>query len=121
MIGRRQKLNGRRFSAGAVAVALLVAPLLLAASEQPDKKSGVAELENFVIQDCGSCHGLTLKGGLGPALLPENLVHLPEAAIAAIIREGIPGTAMPPWKPLLAPADIDWISHQLKMGTLVSP
>ena len=27
-----------------------------------------AELVTLVRQDCGSCHGLTLKGGLGPAL-----------------------------------------------------
>ena len=25
------------------------------------------ELRNLLIQDCGSCHGITLKGGLGPA------------------------------------------------------
>ena len=79
------------------------------------------ELANLVLQDCGSCHGMTLKGGLGPALRPENLERLPAEAIAAIIREGVPDTAMPPWKPLLAPEEIDWISRQLKAGTLVSP
>lgn len=100
---------------------ILCAPLSLPAGTLPKSMSDVAELENFVIQDCGSCHGLALKGGLGPPLRPENLDHLPEAAIAAIIREGIPGTAMPPWKPLLTPADIEWISHQLKTGKLVSP
>lgn len=26
------------------------------------------ELETLLYQDCGSCHGMTLKGGLGPAL-----------------------------------------------------
>ena len=104
-----------------VLLTLFVAPSALLASEQSEPSRNLADLENFVVQDCGSCHGLTLKGGLGPPLRPENLSHLPEDAIAAIIREGIPGTAMPPWKPLLAPADIDWISHQLKAGTLVSP
>ncbi|RBW49367.1 cytochrome c [Marinobacter sp. F3R11] len=93
------------------------APVTLA--DEPSR--GPADLENLVVQDCGSCHGLTLKGGLGPPLRPENLTHLPEAAITAIISEGVPGTAMPPWKPLLAPADIEWISHQLKAGALVLP
>ncbi|WP_404364768.1 c-type cytochrome [Marinobacter sp.] len=80
-----------------------------------------AALANLVVQDCGSCHGLTLRGGLGPPLLPEDLADLPVGAIAAIIREGVPGTAMPPWKPLLSPGEIHWISEQLKSGELVSP
>jgi cytochrome c55X len=100
---------------------LFFAPSGLMAGEQPEQSRSRADLENLVLQDCGSCHGMTLKGGLGPPLRPENLGHLPEEAITAIIREGVPGTAMPPWKPLLAPADIEWISHQLKVGSLVSP
>lgn len=79
-----------------------------------------AELANLVLQDCGSCHGMTFKGGLGPALHPKNLEHRSVAAIAAIIREGIADTAMPPWGPLLKPEEIDWISRQLKSGDLVS-
>ncbi len=77
------------------------------------------ELANLVLQDCGSCHGMTLKGGLGPPLRPENLERLAAEAIAAIIREGVPDTAMPPWKPLLTPGEIDWISRQLKSGALL--
>ena len=80
-----------------------------------------AELENFVIQDCGSCHGLQLKGGLGPPLRPQDIEALPEAAITAIIREGVPGTAMPPWKALLTDQEIAWISQQLKSGALIAP
>ncbi|HAF55336.1 MAG TPA: cytochrome C55X NirC, partial [Thauera sp.] len=34
---------------------------------QPDPQRA-RELIHIVRQDCGSCHGLTLKGGLGPAL-----------------------------------------------------
>lgn len=77
------------------------------------------QLANLVLQDCGSCHGITLKGGLGPPLRPENLQWLPTEAIAAIIHEGVPGTPMPPWKALLTPAEIDWISRQLKSGALL--
>ena len=32
-------------------------------------------LKRLVHQDCGSCHGLTLKGGLGPDLRAENISH----------------------------------------------
>ncbi len=111
----------RRAGATTALLMLFFAPSGLMAGEQPEQSRSRADLENLVLQDCGSCHGMTLKGGLGPPLRPENLGHLPEEAITAIIREGVPGTAMPPWKPLLAPADIEWISHQLKVGSLVSP
>jgi cytochrome c55X len=76
-------------------------------------------LTNMVLQDCGSCHGMTLKGGLGPALLPENLEALPVEAVAAIIRDGVGGTAMPPWKDLLSDEEVLWISRHLKSGTFV--
>jgi cytochrome c55X len=33
----------------------------------------IAELSNLLVQDCGSCHGMTMKGGLGPALTPDIL------------------------------------------------
>ena len=33
-------------------------------------------------QDCGSCHGLTLKGGLGQPLLPGKLGGIARSAIA---------------------------------------
>jgi len=98
---------------------LAVCSLLLTPGAGAESRSQ-SELTDLVLQDCGSCHGMTLKGGLGPALRPENLEQLPAGAISAIIREGVPDTAMPPWKPLLAPEEIDWISRQLKAGSLVS-
>ena len=48
-------------------------------------------------QDCGSCHGMTLKGGLGPALLPDALAARSENDLAAVILNGVLGTPMPPW------------------------
>ncbi|MFO7527528.1 MAG: cytochrome c [Marinobacter sp.] len=106
--------------AGALGVRLFTF-LLLPAFAAGSSGRTESDLTNLVLQDCGSCHGMTLKGGLGPPLRPENLERLPAEAIAAIIREGVPDTAMPPWKPLLTPEEIDWISRQLKAGTLVSP
>ncbi len=90
-------------------------------SDGSDQPVDEPYLPNLVVQDCGSCHGLTLVVVSGPPLRPENLDHLPVDAIAAIIREGVPGSAMPPWKPLLAPEEIHWISRQLKSGALISP
>ncbi|HTN32783.1 MAG TPA: cytochrome c [Marinobacter sp.] len=106
----------------AILLTALLAPVFLApvhGTENPAPKPE-AELKNLLLQDCGSCHGITLKGGLGPPLLPRNLEHLSVDAVTAIIREGIPGTAMPSWKLLLAPEDMQWIGRQLKEGTATS-
>ncbi|MCK4708176.1 MAG: cytochrome c [Gammaproteobacteria bacterium] len=74
------------------------------------------ELLHLLKQDCGSCHGLTLKGGLGPALLPENLTGKPVPFLTTTILNGRPGTAMPPWKGLLKPEEAEWIAGVLVRG-----
>ena len=73
-----------------------------------------AELEHMVVQDCGSCHGLTMKGGLGKPITPADLAGFDAEGLAAIILDGVPGTAMPPWRPLISEADALWIAHYLK-------
>jgi cytochrome c55X len=78
------------------------------------------ELRYFVKHDCGSCHGMTLKGGLGPALLPETLSGKPKELLVTTILEGRENTAMPPWKPMLSRADAVWISEQLQSGQITS-
>ncbi len=75
-------------------------------------------LQEFVHQDCGSCHGMSLKGGLGPAITKEALVYQSIATIGAVIRVGRPGTPMPPWGPVLDDRQIDWIANYLKTGIL---
>ncbi|MBY0432057.1 MAG: cytochrome C oxidase Cbb3, partial [Rhodospirillales bacterium] len=52
----------------AAAALLLTAAAPASAAPSPARQ---AALFNLLAQDCGSCHGLTMKGGLGPALLPE--------------------------------------------------
>lgn len=75
-----------------------------------------SELIRLVRQDCGSCHGLSLKGGLGPALLPETLRDVPAESLLAVIMHGRPGTAMPPWKHFLNEDEARWIVEQLQKG-----
>jgi cytochrome c55X len=75
-----------------------------------------AELRNLLLQDCGSCHGMTLKGGLGPALTRSALEGKSRDSLRRAIRDGRPGTPMPPWKTLLQPAEIDWLVDQLLQG-----
>lgn len=73
-----------------------------------------AQLQHLLTQDCGSCHGLRLAGGLGPPLLPEALANKPIEYLVAVILHGQTGTAMPPWRPLLSPADATWLARTLK-------
>ena len=75
-----------------------------------------AELKNLLVQDCGSCHGMTMKGGLGPALTPEVLKSKPRQMIEITITHGRPGTPMPPWKNLLSSDEINWIIDTLYRG-----
>jgi cytochrome c55X len=75
-----------------------------------------ADLVQLVRQDCGSCHGLTLKGGLGKPLEPAALAGIDAAGIAEIILSGVPGTPMPPWQGLLSREDALWIAAALKQG-----
>jgi len=76
------------------------------------------ELLYFIKHDCGSCHGMTLKGGLGPALLPETLSAKPKEYLVSTILEGRQNTAMPPWKSMLSRNDAVWITEQLQNGSV---
>lgn len=74
------------------------------------------ELRRLLIQDCGSCHGLRMTGGLGPALTPDVLRSRTRSALITTILYGRPGTAMPPWGNLLNDAQAAWIVDLLLDG-----
>lgn len=74
------------------------------------------QLHNMLVQDCGSCHGLRFRGGLGPALLPEQLRHKPRQLLLSSILQGRPGTAMPGWSGLLSKQEANWMLDQLISG-----
>ncbi|WP_150523103.1 c-type cytochrome [Roseibium sediminis] len=77
-----------------------------------------SELLKLVHQDCGSCHGMSLKGGLGPDIRPQILAHFDVETLSAIVLDGIPGTAMPPWRPLISEADAKRIAEYLLKGEI---
>jgi mono/diheme cytochrome c family protein len=96
-------------------LALLAVPLLGAAgAEIPPARQ--AELRHLLLQDCGSCHGLTLRGGLGRPLLPEALADRSDAALAEVILGGIRGTATPPWRGELTAEEAQWLVRELRRG-----
>ena len=84
-----------------------------AAEPSPERQK---ELIHLVRQDCGSCHGMTLQGGLGPALLPATLADKPAEGLVATIIGGRTGTPMPPWHRFLAEEDAHWIVARLMSG-----
>lgn len=73
-------------------------------------------LVRMVRQDCGSCHGMHLTGGLGPALTPAALAGRPLEMLVAVIHRGRPGTPMPGWQSLLSEAEAKWIAERLLAG-----
>ncbi|MGD2075535.1 MAG: cytochrome c [Gammaproteobacteria bacterium] len=93
---------------------LILSVVASAAAAQDVSTERRDQLLSLVHQDCGSCHGMRLTGGLGPPLTSEALQGRSRHDLRATIRAGRPGTPMPPWKALLSEADIEWIVEYLK-------
>lgn len=74
------------------------------------------EIVHMVRQDCGSCHGLTMKGGLGPPLVPAALADKDAAQLQFVVLHGRRGTAMPPWRRFLSEAEAAWVVELLRRG-----
>lgn len=106
------------FNLSAVFILTLIALTSTAsyAEEKEVTKFRQRELVQLVRNDCGSCHGLTLKGGLGPALLPESLRDKPAEGLRETILRGRTGTAMPPWSAFVNEDEANWIVEQLMKG-----
>lgn len=101
---------------------LILLPFLVAATGLSIAAAGEpapprqAELLYLLRHDCGSCHGMRLTGGLGPALTPERLAPWSSEQLGATILHGRPGTPMPPWRPFLTRDEALWLATQLKKG-----
>jgi cytochrome c55X len=83
----------------------------LAGEPAPERQNAI---RNMLNHDCGACHGLTLKGGLGPSLLPEALAGKPDEFLISTILNGRPGTAMPPWQPFMNRDEAAWLVGVLR-------
>jgi len=93
--------------------------LLIALPQTPQAEPAAGRQADLIYrlkQDCGSCHGMTLKGGLGPPLLPAALADKPNDALVEIILDGRPGTPMPPWAFEITPDEAAWLVRRLKEG-----
>ena len=106
-------LKHHRLSVMLVLPGLLLATPLLA---QEISAARQHELMNLLKQDCGSCHGLTMQGGLGPALTPQVLKDKPKDAMVATILNGRTGTPMPPGGNQLTATEARWLVDNLYQG-----
>jgi mono/diheme cytochrome c family protein len=87
-----------------IAAALLIHPAASAADQDDDR------IARVYAQNCAACHGADRLGGIGPALLPENLRRLKPKKAAAAIRNGLPASQMPGFADKLSGADIDGLA-----------
>ena len=108
MMGDMQIRSGR--------IAWLIVSLLpfVALADVPATRQQA--LRHLLVQDCGSCHGLTLQGGLGPALTRAALAGKSPEMLRAVILHGRPGTPMAPWQPFMSEAEAAWLVQQLLEG-----
>ena len=95
-------------------------PLLFAAGaacagDAPDAARR-SQLVEVIRQDCGACHGLTLKGGLGPSLAPAALQERDAGQLSFVILNGRRGTPMPAWRSQLTEPEARWMAELLKQG-----
>jgi cytochrome c55X len=90
-------------------------PLMAQPVDAPNSERQT-QLIRMVRQDCGSCHGIHLTGGLGPALTPDAVSSVPLDSLTATIYAGRPGTPMPGWKSMLTEAEARWIASKLQTG-----
>lgn len=110
-----RRASTRPLQAGVVVLLALAGPQAALAENDltPQREQ---RLVRMVRQDCGSCHGLLLTGGLGPPLTPAALRDWPVESLAATILNGRPGTPMPPWNRFVTENEATWIARSLRDG-----
>lgn len=106
----------RFFWLGMLPILLVYSGLANADGIMPPASARQAELLDLVRQDCGSCHGLRLTGGLGMPLTAAALKGKSPEVLRDTILYGRNGTAMPPWNPFLTEAEAAWIVQILLKG-----
>ena len=78
-----------------------------------EAEAEVAAAPALFKQHCAQCHGADRLGGMGPALLPENLERLRKAEAIKTIKDGRPATQMPSFAAKLSAGEIaalaDWV------------
>jgi len=83
-------------------IASIVALVFLLFPKPSHASSTGSDNTNKLYQDnCAACHNAYRLGGMGPALLPENLKRLRKKAAIEVIKNGRIATQMPAYKDIL--------------------
>jgi mono/diheme cytochrome c family protein len=87
-----------------IGLALLACPvaLLAAPSAQTGDSNSILEGQRIFQEQCSVCHGADASGAMGPSLRGKLKHGSTRAAIQSVIRNGVPGTAMPATKTMPA-------------------
>lgn len=97
-------------------VASLCAAAVAAAENRQLTPEREAELVALLEHECGACHGMRLRGGLGPPLTPDVMASKPRVFLERTISDGRTGTPMPPWASILSRQEIAWMVDRLQEG-----
>ncbi len=76
-------------------IALLVLPYAVAAQTPPEEQIEIGRA--LYGENCAVCHGADGQGRVGAQLAKDWPSLRPDRTIAAVIANGIPGSAMPAW------------------------
>jgi cytochrome c55X len=95
---------------------VLLAWLPLAAQAHTPAAERQRALLRMLRQDCGSCHGMHLTGGLGPAITRAALAERTPESVSATIYHGRHGTPMPPWRSFITEPEAHWLAQRLLGG-----
>ena len=71
-----------------------------------DLKSSEVNVEKLYEKHCIACHGTSRLGGMGPALLPENLSRLKKHDAENVILQGRIATQMPAFEKQLSEEEV---------------
>ena len=77
--------------------------------------------EALFARHCAECHGKDRLGGMGPALLPQNLRRLRKARAAKVIAAGRASTQMPAFGEILKPEQIEALVKYIYTPPKVMP
>jgi cytochrome c55X len=89
------------------AAGLLLGSAALAQTPAPAPALPPGSGEDLFSRNCGGCHGYDVAGGSGPSLFSDTLLSKrTDDMLLYTIRNGRPGTRMPPWKALLTDTQI---------------
>lgn len=91
---------------GLTILCLLMLGAWIACEQTMADEGGAGAPAQLFAQHCASCHGADRRGGMGPALLPENLERLRQGEAIKVIGEGRPATQMQGFAPTLNDAQI---------------